>query len=141
MSDEKLEGLAPGEWFSDGTDEQYWASGTGQLDNCDRRLGGERHHVQIKVMVEPGSLGGIVNNISLGGALVYIHPPLAQGSFVELTLQTDNGTAKVGGVVRWRLKKAADSSLGNREGMGIEFTWMSLQMKDLIKPRETEIPL
>ncbi len=140
MPDEKLESLAPDEWFSDGSDEQYWTSGIGQVMRSERRVAGERHHVQVKVTVEPGSLGGTVDDISLGGALVYVYPPLAQGTYVELTLQTDRGMAKVGGVVRWRLKRSADSSPSHRVGMGIEFTWISLQMKELLSSHNTNLP-
>jgi hypothetical protein len=132
MSDDELEGLADGEWFSDGADDNYWTCGTGHVDMSERREAGERQHVQIKVKVEPGALYGTVNDISLGGVLVYTNPPLPQGSYAELTLQTDRGTAKVGGIVRWRLRGSPDNSPDGRMGMGIEFIWMSLQMRTLM---------
>lgn len=141
MADDKLEGLAPDEWFGDDSTDNYWTCGTGQVCISERRQGGERQHVQVKVKVEPGSLYGTVGDISLGGALVYAATPLPPGSYVELTLQTENGVATAGGVVRWKLKRTAIGQPGGQVGMGIEFVWMSLQMRPLLGLNGSEAPL
>jgi hypothetical protein len=127
----KLACLQEGEWF--GADDAFcWMSGAEQSSALNRR-GQSREHAHIEVQVDPGGGRGTVNDISIGGVLIYTDNPLTVGTSLNLTLLTDRGMVRAVGVVRWVAKGAMHDIYHNRLGMGVQFLWVEIGLRAVLE--------
>ncbi len=133
MTEDKFDNdhcLKEDEWFSDVSDEHYWMSGidaqpVDRRDEC-------REHVNIDVKINPGGRLCKINDISIGGVLIFTEQPLVTGQLIKMNLFTDYGTHMAFGVVRWQAKGKESSLNVEKTGMGVQFLWVSLGMKELL---------
>lgn len=126
--EKKFEGLSEEEWFGDAALEDDVFYGRSPVARADRRAS-PRERVQIEARVDPGGRHGIVHDISTVGVLLYLDVPLPAGTQVEVTLATEFGPARAKGVIRWTSRGGAHDLSENRIGMGMEFTWLSEELK------------
>ena len=125
--DKTFKGLGDEEWFGDAEMESDVFYGRSPVARADRRTS-PRQRVQIEAHVDPGGRKCTVHDISAIGVLLYLDVPLPVASQVEVTLATEFGPATAKGIVRWASRGGHDLSV-NRIGMGVQFTWVSDELK------------
>lgn len=67
--------------------------------------------------------------MSSGGAFIHSHRILKPGTAVRFEIELPAGTAEAEGVVRWAKRVPAHLSSLVRSGMGVEFTWVSEELR------------
>jgi len=99
-----------------------------------------RKNVRCFVVLEPGGIRAMLENLSTGGLFLQAQRLRPTGSRVRVILSTAEGPLPAEGVVRWVRK-----GNGNLEtsGMGIEFTRQSAELRaflDKLFPQEPPAP-
>jgi hypothetical protein len=134
MDDKNCDSLGQDEWFGDSTpeDTDYWLTAVAEKATGAERRQDMRTRVNIAARVSPGARGAIAGDLSLTGILLYSDAPLSPSSHVTLSLHTLCGLAEAKGVIRWVSKNNTSDYYHSKHCMGIEFTWVSLVMKELL---------
>lgn len=81
---------------------------------------------------EPGSIKAYTGDVSHGGLFIVTTKVLPPGTRVRLNVQSKEGPALGVGVVKWAKRVPTMIIRDAKGGMGIEFTWMSSELKKLI---------
>ncbi len=88
----------------------------------------KRRRQRLRVLVEPGAVMSVTGDLSPGGVFVHSARIYAPGTPVSLRFALPSGHAEARGVVRWA-KRVPVSLMGHvRGGMGVQFTWVSLEL-------------
>lgn len=133
---DKIECLGEDEWFSDPNEPVYWLTCVDDGSEGNRRLG-ERHKAFLKVLVDPGGRPAASGDLSIGGMLVLTDRPMEIGRAVSISISTMDGVQHADGLVRWVSHGCSrGEDISSRQCMGIQFTWVTLGMRDLLKSVE-----
>lgn len=97
------------------------------------KRGDRRRRVRLTVSVEPGSIRAHTADLSSGGLFVVSAKILRPGTRVRLMVRTPEGPALGVGVVRWAKRVPTSLIRTTRGGMGIEFTWMSPELREMVE--------
>ena len=97
------------------------------------RTGGDRVKVHLNVLVDPGRRPATSGNVSTGGIMIFTDRPLEPGTPVSLAVATQDGLQLAEGIVRWASRGCGRDEGTFRRCMGIEFTWMTLGLGELLK--------
>ena len=95
-----------------------------------------RKRVRLAVHMEPGGVVTMTGDLCPGGVFLYsarVHKP---GTAVRLVLRTPSGLVEAGGVVRWSKRVPAQFVGHVRGGMGIEFVWLSEDLRHYLAALE-----
>lgn len=91
-----------------------------------------RRRVRMTLSAEPGEIRAYTGDISHGGLFIVTTKVLPPGTRVRLKVQSKEGPALGVGIVKWAKRVPAQLIRDARGGMGIEFTWLSPELKRLI---------
>jgi hypothetical protein len=83
----------------------------------------------LRVRLEPGTINSITGDLAPGGVFVHSHRLLRPGTAVRLEIGLPEGRGEAHGVVRWAKRVPPQLSRFSRGGMGIEFTWISEELR------------
>lgn len=130
--DFELKGLEADEWFSEPGQYGFWVTGVEEANWAERRAD-RRNPAVVRVRIDPGGKMATTSDISLGGMLVNTHNILDQGQPVDLMIDSQVGVLQARGVVRWMSKALAQGEANGSYCMGVQFTWLSLEMGSLLR--------
>lgn len=91
-----------------------------------------RKRLRLTIAAEPGSIRAYTGDLSSGGLFIVTTKVLPPGTRVRLKVQTEEGPALGIGVVKWAKRVPAQLIRDSKGGMGIEFTWLSPELQNLI---------
>jgi uncharacterized protein (TIGR02266 family) len=104
------------------------------------KRGERRRRVRLTVQVEPGSIRAHSADLSSGGIFIVSAKILNPGTRVRLMVRTPEGPVLGVGVVRWAKRVPTSLIRTTRGGMGIEFTWMSPELRELVERSTNPAP-
>ncbi len=88
----------------------------------------------MTVLAEPGSIRAYTADLSTHGLFLVTTKVFKPGTRVRLVVRTREGENALGvGVVRWSKRVPPSLIRTAKGGMGIEFTWISPELKVLIE--------
>jgi len=88
-----------------------------------------RSRRRLRVRLEPGTINSVTGDLGAGGAFVYSHRVLKPGTALRFQVQLPDGKAEAEGIVRWAKRVPSQLTAVARGGMGIEFTWVSDELR------------
>jgi hypothetical protein len=91
--------------------------------------------------MEPGGITSITGDVGPGGVFLFsarVHKP---GTRVRLVVRTPGGLADAHGIVRWARRVPGQLMAHARGGMGIEFTWISSNLRAYLTEIEAPVQL
>ncbi|PLX39922.1 MAG: hypothetical protein C0609_12800 [Deltaproteobacteria bacterium] len=98
------------------------------------KRGTNRKRLRLLVHAQPGDIRAYCGDISSTGLFLVstkIHKP---GTKIRLEISDKQGNISLGvGVVRWAKRVPSTLMRFSRGGMGVEFTWLSPEMKRMIE--------
>lgn len=92
-----------------------------------------RKRIRITLQAEPGSIRAYTSDLSRNGLFMVTTKVLPPGTRVRIKVQTESGPALGIGTVRWAKRVPPLIIRDTKGGMGVEFTWMSPELKELIE--------
>ncbi len=104
-------------WIGDGSSAVWF----GAVQERAERRHGTRERVRCYVAIEPGGLRGTTKDLSLGGAQVQAPAFHRPGNRVHLVLNTERGSVRTEGVVRWVQKLGVTDHPDGVVGLGVQF--------------------
>ncbi len=100
-----------------------------------------RKKVRITIQAEPGAIRGYTSDISRGGLFIVTTKLLQPGTRIRLKVATESGPALGIGTVKWAKRVPPQLIRDMRGGMGVEFTWLSPELKALVESMFGEKPV
>lgn len=94
-----------------------------------------RRHVRIYLRAEPGEIRAFTGDLSRGGLFIVCTKTFPPGTRVRIQVDTPSGVALGVGTVKWAKRVPTQVMRDIKGGMGIEFTWLSSELKKLIEEK------
>jgi c-di-GMP-binding flagellar brake protein YcgR len=98
------------------------------LDKRDNK----RKRIRLTVIAEPGAIRAYTADVSAGGMFLVCSKVFAPGTRVRVMVRTTDGLALGVGVVRWSKRVPPVMLQHVKGGMGIEFTWISPELQEIL---------
>jgi hypothetical protein len=98
------------------------------MDQRDKR----RKKIRLLVQAEPGSIRAFTADVSAGGLFLVSTKVLKPGTRIRLLVRGGEEIALGVGVVRWAKRVPPHLIRTTRGGMGIEFTWVSPELRKVL---------
>ncbi len=91
-----------------------------------------RKKIRLSVQAEPGSIRAYTADVSPTGLFLVSAKVFKPGTRLRLIVRTDEGAALGVGVVRWAKRVPPSLLRTTRGGMGVEFTWVSPELRKVL---------
>jgi hypothetical protein len=94
----------------------------------------KRKRVRLSLRAEPGNIKAYSGDLSETGIFIITTKVLRPGTRLRIIVNVDDGSALGVGIVRWakRVPSQLIRNVGVKGGMGVEFTWVSTELRELI---------